>query len=91
MAAAVAVEGTSLGWCQQHGPHPQQHIRLVWGSILGVALEPDQCYWWGGAGRRGDHLEVSCHLHGVVAGIICDHLASDLILSQRAVCVWTEG
>jgi hypothetical protein len=44
-----------------------------------------------GVGRGRDHLEVSCRLCGAVAGISCGHLASDPILSQRTVCVWTEG
>lgn len=30
-------------------------------------------------GGKRDHLEVSCHLCGAVAGISCGHLASDLI------------
>lgn len=73
----------------QHGvvaaawPHSQQHPRLVLGWILGAALDHDQCYQLGG---KRNHLEVSCHLHGAVAGVSCGHLASNLILSQRTVC-----
>lgn len=62
---------------------------LVLGWILGASLDHDQCYQL--RGNKRDHLEVFCHVHGAVAGVSCGHLASDLILCQRKVCVWTEG
>lgn len=81
----MTVEGSWGGSsCVAH-----QQPRLVLGWILGAALDHDQ--WYQLRGKKRDHLEVSCHLHGAVAGISCGHLACDLILSQRTVYVWTEG